>query len=241
MDREMTIPPLAQAWLDDALAEHASIAAFSKLSLQLMALGAPPHLLKQCHEAALDEIEHAKCCFRLASKYAGKPMGAGHFPDLLGLRIKRTTFENLAVESLVDGCLMEGWSAAVIAESAARTEDPGLQETLERIAKDENQHTKLAWDILIWALDQDPKRVQKSMRQALDTLPTRPRIKAMTGFESQGRLEAKAQLEAFLAVRESVITRAVSLFQSSPPSPPSLLNRVYKTGMKGITKRTPCP
>lgn len=47
-------------WSLAAQQEHASIASFSKFSLELMAVGAPAALLVRAHEAALDEINHAR-------------------------------------------------------------------------------------------------------------------------------------------------------------------------------------
>ncbi|HVM69350.1 MAG TPA: hypothetical protein VM204_05885, partial [Gaiellaceae bacterium] len=46
---------LERHWLREAAAEHASVASFSRFSLQLLAVGAPPDLLVAAHEAALDE------------------------------------------------------------------------------------------------------------------------------------------------------------------------------------------
>ena len=51
---------LAARWRDNGLAEHASVASFSRHSLQLMALAAPADLVEATHRAAIDEISHAK-------------------------------------------------------------------------------------------------------------------------------------------------------------------------------------
>ena len=48
------------AWARAAAFEHASVAAFARLSLQLMAHGAPTALLGEVHRAALDETRHAE-------------------------------------------------------------------------------------------------------------------------------------------------------------------------------------
>ena len=55
-----------RAWTADALLEHASVASFSRLSLALLAVGAPADLVALAHRAALDEIRHARLCFALA-------------------------------------------------------------------------------------------------------------------------------------------------------------------------------
>jgi hypothetical protein len=63
-----------------ALLEHASVASFARFSLQLMAAGAPASLVEAAHRAALDEIEHARLTFRLASRYEGRALGPGPLP-----------------------------------------------------------------------------------------------------------------------------------------------------------------
>ena len=70
---------LAAAWLEIAQLEHASIAAFASLSLRLLAAGAPAELVTASHRAALDEVEHARIAFELASVYGGRRVGPGRF------------------------------------------------------------------------------------------------------------------------------------------------------------------
>jgi hypothetical protein len=68
---------LASSWLADALDEHASVASFACFSMQLLALGAPPDLLRATQRATIDEIAHAEMCFGLASAYADRRLGPG--------------------------------------------------------------------------------------------------------------------------------------------------------------------
>jgi hypothetical protein len=140
---------LAETWLRDALAEHASIAAFSSLSLDLLSLGAPPDLVAACHRAALDETEHARLCFALASAYAGRPLGPGPFPGLSRTRTP-PTFASVAAESLVDGWLGEGAAAAHAEEHARTATDPVLRDVWSRIARDEARHAELGRRIVEW-------------------------------------------------------------------------------------------
>jgi hypothetical protein len=71
---------LAAAWTEAALFEHASVASFSRVSLELLAAGAPSELVELAHRAALDEVHHAQLCFTLASAYAGEDTAPGPFP-----------------------------------------------------------------------------------------------------------------------------------------------------------------
>jgi hypothetical protein len=52
----------AAAWASAGAGEHASIAAFARLALQLLRHGAPTALLSGVHQAALDEIRHSEAC-----------------------------------------------------------------------------------------------------------------------------------------------------------------------------------
>jgi hypothetical protein len=47
---------LAAQWATDGAAEHASIASFARVTLQLMALGAPAGLLADTQRGAADEV-----------------------------------------------------------------------------------------------------------------------------------------------------------------------------------------
>ena len=49
---------LGVAWLEIARMEHASIAAFARFALQLLAVGAPPDLILAGQRAMADETNH---------------------------------------------------------------------------------------------------------------------------------------------------------------------------------------
>ncbi|MFO0647539.1 MAG: ferritin-like domain-containing protein [Polyangiales bacterium] len=117
---------LARAWLDDARAEHASIAAFTRLSMQLLAAGAPPDLLAETHRAAIDEVRHAQRCFTLASAYGAArgarwPLDRGDPRGALRPRDARA-------EALLDGCVGEGVAAVVARASSDDARDPEVRE-----------------------------------------------------------------------------------------------------------------
>jgi hypothetical protein len=146
---------LARAWTEEAQLEHASVATFSWLSLELLALGAPPELVKETHSAAIDEVGHAQHCFALASGYAGRCVGPDAFPGALvppscGSDTDRRT--RIVVESLIDGCFNEAEAAARADAAACFAEDPAVRQVLAKIAVDEARHAELAWRILEWAL-----------------------------------------------------------------------------------------
>lgn len=142
---------LAEKWLRDAREEHASIAAFATLANDLLALGAPPELIAGAHRAALDEIEHARACFRVASAYAGCALGPGELPEASaksGASVRGELLLRVAIESALDGWIGEGMAARIAADASERARDPVLRSLLARIAEDEARHAELGRDVL---------------------------------------------------------------------------------------------
>jgi len=171
---------LAQLWLQDAAEEHASIAAFSKLSLSLQALGAPPELLRLTHQAALDEITHATLCYSLASAYAGRPIAPSMLPELLmpePARDVQTELVSLAVDSLLDGCWAEGCSAIIASHRLSKAQDPTVRRALTILAKDEARHQELAWKIVEWCIHREPARIEEALTRAEVRIPMSSRLR----------------------------------------------------------------
>jgi hypothetical protein len=145
---------LAAFWTDAARAEHASIPAFSRLALTLVALGAPADLVEAAHRAALQEIEHARLSFALAEAYAGRSIAPGPIRELARARaVTASSLDELARESLLEGCLLEGLAAAVAWTALARAQDQAVRRALTIIARDESSHAELAWRILAWCCE----------------------------------------------------------------------------------------
>jgi hypothetical protein len=141
---------LADHWLRTGAAEHASIAAFSRVSLELIALGAPSTLVAACHRAALDEVRHATTAYAFASAYAGEPLEPSGLPEA---SLPMTPdLRRLARETLLDGCVGETAAALVAARETDACEDPVIERALASIERDEARHAELAFRILAWAL-----------------------------------------------------------------------------------------
>jgi len=152
-DWRAAIDPRSNAWLEDARMEHASIAAFARLSLELLALGAPPELVAGAHAAALDEIEHARICFALA----GEALGPAPLPIP---ELALADLRDVAVRTAKDSCVGELVSALVLAKAAHG------DETIAKMADDELRHAALGWTIVAWACARDPS-VLEPVREAL--------------------------------------------------------------------------
>jgi len=147
--------PLAASWLRAAQMEHASIASFGRFALQLLAFGAPSALVEEAHVAALDEIEHARICFALASAYGGERYGPGPLDAVTGGL--STDLETMVCGNVEEGCVGETLSALEAEEAARQATDPAVRAALECIAYDEGQHAQLGWSVWGWALAVAPQ------------------------------------------------------------------------------------
>lgn len=167
---------LARLWTESARGEHASVPAFSRLAISLVAHGAPAHLVEAAHGAALEEIEHARLAFSLASAYAGEPVGPGPLPELVKApAVTAATLAELGAESLIDGCLLEGVAAEVAQRALGRARDRHARAALEVIARDEASHAELAWEVVRWCCDRGGEPVRRHLARAIDKAPTSTR------------------------------------------------------------------
>lgn len=156
----------AAHWAAQAAMEHASVASFARFSLQLLALGAPPDLVTEAHRAALDEVEHARVAYGVASRLAGRHIGPDLLPEAAApLRVDLAA----VVESLVEeGCVGETLGAAEGREIARRVTDGSLRAACAHIASDEERHAALAWRTLRWLLDTFGETARRPARQAFE-------------------------------------------------------------------------
>jgi hypothetical protein len=154
---------LAQEWTRAGQFEHASIAAFARFMLELLAFGAPAELVAEAARAIDDERRHATLCFALASAYGGRAIG----PDALDVDDAMATLDlgqSLAT-TILEGCIGETVAALEAAELAQRVDDPILRGVLEGIAGDEKRHAALAFKFVKWALARRPELVAVVVRE----------------------------------------------------------------------------
>jgi hypothetical protein len=156
---------LADHWTEEAAFEHASIASFAQLTLDLLSVGAPPDLLEAAQRATLDEIEHARITFALATAYGGKPVGPAALSALPGAS---RTLASIARSTFIDACVGESVASAALAESSRRASDPVLRDLLAKMAEDEERHAELAWRIVAWALRSGDFEVLRTLAEAED-------------------------------------------------------------------------
>ncbi|MCB9795549.1 MAG: hypothetical protein H6741_22835 [Alphaproteobacteria bacterium] len=213
---------LTQRWAEAALDEHASIASFSRFSLHLQAVGAPPELLAEAHRAALDELEHARLCFTLASVYAGEPLGPGPL-DLDGDLLGPLTLPAITAAAVIEGCVGETVAALEAAAAAEGAEPEAVRGALATIAADEARHAQLAWRFLRWALEVGGPEVEAAARGAFDAAlgtppgpePVEdPQDAALLAF---GKLGARARYRVRREAAEQVLPPAIGALLDRAP------------------------
>jgi hypothetical protein len=157
---------LAREWLGDALVEHASIAAFARLSLQLLAHGAPAELLQGAQQASLDELRHAAYCFERASYFAGKTLAPGPL-DVTGA-LDDLSLAWLIESNLREGCIGETLAARRLEQKAEQTDDAQERRALLAICEDELRHAELAFRILAWCRQVAPQLTSEMIARIVD-------------------------------------------------------------------------
>lgn len=181
---------LAAHWLRVAQMEHASVAAFSRFSLELMRYGAPARLINASHCAARDEIRHARNAFALAARYGTTRLGPSALPTADAMSASPSLAE-AAVLAFLEGCIGETVAALEAREAAARATDPVVKRVLEGVAHDETAHAELAWRFVMWALERD-SGVAAALRAVLEHELSRDDER--TGAYDDARLEAHGWL-----------------------------------------------
>ncbi|WP_224372743.1 ferritin-like domain-containing protein [Hyalangium versicolor] len=165
----LDVPPgVAAAWRAQAGMEAASVAAFAHLSNELLALGAPAHLIEKAHWDALDEIRHARLCYGLATAMDGQAQGPAPFPAAVLTRDRRLDVASLAAECMVESCLLEAASARVAGVLSSRSEGPAeIRAVLDIIAVDEARHAAHGWEIISWCREVAGTAIDAELRRAL--------------------------------------------------------------------------
>ncbi len=215
---EAAAQQLGQAWLIDALAEHASVASFAVFTLELMQLGAPPELVRGAQRAGLDEIEHARHCFGLASHFAGEAHGPGNLP---ACGFSPRDLADTLRAAVHEGCIGETIAAAIVSEQARHCTDATVRRALERIAEDELSHSELAWRFVAWAIAKHGAFARRVVLAALDAalahapepenIPNLP----LDELHAGGRINASEWSACVAQVTASVLRPAIERLQSA--------------------------
>ncbi len=209
---------LAAYWTETAQMEHASVAAFARFSMELLALAAPPELLVATHDALADETEHARLAFALASAYGSREIGPG--PLALDGAIARVTPRHVFATLVREGCLGETLAAVLATEAYAWATDSVVRASLSRIAEDETKHAGLAWRAAAWLLEAGDEAFARWAEAEVARAIAEHRAPAVadTGddemLRAHGVLDGRTQRELDRAVRRDIVVpRARALFE----------------------------
>ena len=158
---------LALQWLHDGHDEHASVAAFARTILELIAVGAPADLLTSHQRAMADEIEHAQACYQLAARFGVDQAGPAALPLLMP---RAGGLTSVALAALHEACIGETIAALRAKRQLQHCEDPSTRKALQRIAHDEAKHAALGWQTLRWALANGDEQLVASLRNEIAQL-----------------------------------------------------------------------
>ena len=156
---------LARYWASVAVNEHASIASFHRVALELLALGAPEALITEAQRAAADELRHARRAFTLASRFAGVPIGPTPL-RLDGLTLA-SSLPEFGVRTAQEGCVEETLSVGVATAMRARATDPAVRQVLTGIVADETRHAVYAWRLVRWVGEVGGAEARAAIRDAI--------------------------------------------------------------------------
>jgi len=147
---------LGRLWLETALGEHASVAAFARFVLHLLSLGAPPELLLDAIQAMKDEVHHARFSFGIARQFTNQAAGPGRM-NISGVLDDGDDPSSILRAAILEGCFEETISAECARVAGERVEVPAIGAALVQIADDEAKHADLAWRFVDWILKAYPE------------------------------------------------------------------------------------
>jgi len=130
---------------DAARLEGAAVLAFQALERELIAHGAPAHLVARARSAQRDEARHHAAMSKLAARFGAQ------VPNVEVEVFEVRTLVELAVENAVEGCVRETFGAAVAAYQGEWAGDRAIRRAMRSIARDEAEHASLGWAIDAWA------------------------------------------------------------------------------------------
>ena len=146
-------------WTNRAIGEHSSIASFAAFTIALMTNGAPPDLIADSLQAAMDEFNHAQTSFEMASYLSQQNISPGPLP---GTSHKfDQDLHQLAFGTAKEGCVDETISALlgaaeIVTMEEKKVDKPGnWKDKVIKISKEEANHSALAWRTLEWVCRKD--------------------------------------------------------------------------------------
>jgi hypothetical protein len=147
------------------------VAAFAKLTLELLAFGAPAELVSAAQRAGADEVRHARDAYSFASAFAGEGVQPG--PLDVGAMTLETNLVHFACSAFVEGCVDETLAALEADEAARVAAEPAVARTLKGVARDEARHAELSWRVVAWAIERGGDDVRAAVREEAERASAR--------------------------------------------------------------------
>ena len=157
----------ASEWRDAAKDEHAAVASFARVSLELVGVGAPLRLLTAVHMAAMQEVGHAEMCLVVA-QWLGTGCGddaeyvVAPFPAH-SIAIKNDPVA-VALSTFDEGGVGEtgaALQAALKRGCCANDTASPMTRALDAVVAEEARHAALAWSTVRWLVASG--KVQQSL------------------------------------------------------------------------------
>ena len=146
---------IGRRWLEQAEAEHASIAAFARNTLYLMHLGSTAGLLMTSQEAGMEKINHTKLSYGIATTFIGHDLAPG--PLNVDGCLDEVDLKIITRSVVLDGCIEDTILAIETAQRANSSEDLAIKSALNQMAWDNAKHAQYAWDTLEWIIEKFPE------------------------------------------------------------------------------------
>lgn len=225
--RTKTVEPdaaIAHYWVRDAQMEHASVAAFARLTLQLLQHGAPPDLIADSQAASIDEVKHARDCFALASAYAGHDLGPDALPS--GDVELDVSLEELARLTFEEGCIGETVASMLARAQLELCEFAEPSRVLAQIVEDEARHSVFAWRVVRWAIEVGGDTVRQTIAETaarklaeIDDAPASTSdFRRRQHFNPHGRLTPNQALDIERQAMREVIAPCLAPLLATEPS-----------------------
>jgi hypothetical protein len=205
---------LGSEWTRRAIGEHASIASFAVFTINLMSNQAPPDLIRDSLNAAMDELNHATTAFDMASLLTGQQIEPGALPP------SKLTFDKnlttLALATAREGCIAETLSALELAvevdrgaaDADADADDVStmLMRKTKIIALEEGRHSVLAWRTIHWVCSADSAACDRVKREVLETTKLAGATKAYSDDIAKAWSRLYESLVPFVTMTETLPT-----------------------------------
>jgi hypothetical protein len=141
--------------LADADDEHASIAAFARAIVELLAVGAPAELIVRHQQALADEIGHAQALYSQAARLGATRSGPREVPAPMP---RAGGLAALIRHTFLEACVGETIAALRAKRQARAAADPEYRSMWERISVEESDHAALGWQTVVWGLAEAKRR-----------------------------------------------------------------------------------